>query len=512
MDKMELPLLKGEEKEKMIPFTVIVGLVILFIIFCITCLSLTFKGTYKLHYSETSNLDYRVYIKESEFYPNTKYLPKDKVYISSLIDYIDTDFYYTFKSDDDLALDYGYYVEAELLIDNMDGKNIYTETETLLEEDSIKNAVDNNFKISENLKIDYNRWNQMATSYIDTYGLTAEAKLNVSLYVDVIGSHAEFDKKISDKAAITLTIPLSMRTLEISMDYDLSNNYDETLQYRSTIINIPFLFYTCIVLAILDLIAMIVIIAWIILTRDANTLYKKKLAKILRDYDKYVSETVITQRVEDMMKTKSLRIEVVKSFQGLIDIRDNLGVPILYHEERPGQEAVFYIVTERIGYIYVMRAEDLKKDKKKVKNELKEPLKETKKKTKKNEEINDVLVEKINLEELVPEPDEVMELNEDIPEEITEDDIRKAESLIVENYGVFNSEIENEVVETVSESVDAVKEKSDILLEEIENPVQEETNDSVKEENTHEKSAKAKAREKNQRYYKNTRKSKKRSK
>ena len=105
-----------------------------------------------------------------------------------------------------------------------------------------------------------------------------------------------------------------------------------------------------------------------------------------------------------------------------------------------------------------------------------------------------------------------MELNEDLPEEITADDIRKAESLIVENYGVFNSEIENEVVETVSESVDAVKEENDILLEEIENPVQEETNDSVKEEKTHEKSAKAKAREKNQRYYKNTRKSKKRSK
>ena len=66
--------------------------------------------------------------------------------------------------------------------------------------------MDNNFKISENLKIDYNRWNQMATSYIDTYGLTAEAKLNVSLYVDVIGSHAEFDKKISDEATSKLII------------------------------------------------------------------------------------------------------------------------------------------------------------------------------------------------------------------------------------------------------------------------------------------------------------------
>ena len=504
MDKMELPLLKGEEKEKMIPFTVIVGLVILFIIFCITCLSLTFKGTYKLHYSETSNLDYRVYIKESEFYPNTKYLPKDKIYISSLIDYIDTDFYYTFKSDDDLSLDYGYYVEAELLIDNMDGKNIYSETETLLEEDNIKNAIDNNFRISENLKIDYNKWNQIATSYIDTYGLTAEAKLNVSLYVDVIGSHAEFDKKISDKAAITLTIPLSMRTLEISMDYDLSNNYDETLQYRSTIINIPFLFYTCIALGALDLIAMVAIIAWIIFTRDANTLYKKKLAKILRDYDKYVSETVITQRVEDMMKTKSLRIEVVKSFQGLIDIRDNLGVPILYHEERPGQEAVFYIVTERIGYIYVMRAEDLKKDKKNVKAELKEPVKkETKKKVKQNEEKNDVLVEKINLEELVPEKQEVLELNEDIPEEITEEDLIRAESLIVENSEFINNE---DMVEKNNNDNDTIYIEEETIV-----PVNNEEDNVISEDKQCEKSAKAKAREKNKRYYRNSRKNKKRS-
>ena len=65
------------------------------------------------------------------------------------------------------------------------------------------------------------------------------------------------------------------------------------------------------------------------------------------------------------MKTRSLRIEVVKSFEGLIDIRDSLGKPILFHEERPGQEAVFYIIEDRIGYIYVMKASDFKKKKNK---------------------------------------------------------------------------------------------------------------------------------------------------
>ena len=108
---------------------------------------------------------------------------------------------------------------------------------------------------------------------------------------------------------------------------------------------------------------MVSIIIWIIKNRDHNTLYKKKLDKILKDYERYISETVITERVEDMMKTRSLRIEVVKDFEGLIDIRDSLGKPILFHEERPGQEAVFYILSDRVGYIYVMRANDFKKKK-----------------------------------------------------------------------------------------------------------------------------------------------------
>ena len=49
-----------------------------------------------MHYEEKSNLDYKVYLKENQFY-DTPYLPKDKKYISALINYIDSSFSYTFK-------------------------------------------------------------------------------------------------------------------------------------------------------------------------------------------------------------------------------------------------------------------------------------------------------------------------------------------------------------------------------------------------------------------------------
>ena len=130
----------------------------------------------------------------------------------------------------------------------------------------------------------------------------------------------------------------------------------------STIISNPVLFVIAIVLSVADLIAVIAIISWIIKHRDNATKYRKKLNKILRDNERVISETIITERVEDMMKTRSLRIEVIKDFQSLMDIRDNLDKPILYHEERPGEEAVFYIINDRVCYIYVMRAEDMGND------------------------------------------------------------------------------------------------------------------------------------------------------
>ena len=361
MDKMELPLLKGKDREKFIPASVIVGLILMLVIFLLAMLSLTFKGTYKLHYSDNSNLDYKVYLKENTYYPE-KYLGKDQNYISSLIDYIDADFSYSFRSNDNLGLEYSYYVTAAVNISNNDGKSIYNKEEKLVERQKFTDLSNKTFRVSENVKIDYDKYNKLAKSFIDTYSLSADANLVVKLYVDLNGKHAEFDKKISDNAVITLSIPLTNKTTEIDMDYDLSNSKDEVLQYRQAIITNKPLFIFAVVLAVLDVAGIAAIIYWIVKNRDGHTVYAKKLGRILKDYERYISETAITERVEDMMKTRSLRIEVVKTFDGLIDIRDNLGKPILYHEERPGEEAVFYIITDRIGYIYVMRASEMGKN------------------------------------------------------------------------------------------------------------------------------------------------------
>ena len=363
MDKIELPLLKGNNEEKYIPYTLIIGIVILIILLVLTSLSLTISKTYKIHYSDNSNLDYRVYLKENPYF-ETPYLGKDKQYMSSLIDYIDADFDYSFKSEDNIDLDYSYYIVAKMSIASQDGKSIYDKTDYLLNKKKVSVNSNSSFNVNESVKIDYQKYNKLAKEFIERYNITSNATLTVSLQVNVNGSRNEFDKQINEDGVILMEIPLTNKTVDITMNYDLSNNKDAVLQYSKASIKNKPLFFISVSLIIIEIIAIAGILIYIISQRDAHALYQAKLNKILKDNERYINETLITERVEDMLKTKSLRIVMVKSFNDLLNIRDSLNRPILYHEEKIGIECVFYIISESIGYIYVMSVDDFKKEKK----------------------------------------------------------------------------------------------------------------------------------------------------
>lgn len=359
-EKIEVLFTGEEDKEKAIPIAVISGIIIMLVVVLIGCLSLTFQKEYVVHYTDNSNLDYNVYLKPNNFYKNS-FLPKDKNYISTLIDYIDAKFDYTFKSTEDFDLEYTYYMKADVLVNNSKGKNIFKQEETIINKKSFNDVSNNTFSIDEDVKIDYVKYNRLASDFISSYDLQADSKVVISLYVDVLGKHAEFDKELKDKAVISLEIPLTNKTVDITMDYELTNNVDEVFQYKSTMISNPVLFTVSIIFAILDVAGIIAIIVYVINHRDCKTIYAHKLKRILRDYDRYISETNNFKRTDF---ENNLRTEYVKSFDAIINIRDSLEKPILYHEEKVGERAVFYIIDDKVVYIYVMRAFDMKKPEK----------------------------------------------------------------------------------------------------------------------------------------------------
>lgn len=348
-----------KNREKILPISIIFSIFILIILGLVLMCTFDYKKVNKTHYEERSNLDYQVYLKENQFY-DTPYLPKDKKYISALIKYIDSYFSYNFKSEENLNLKYDYYIDAVLKINDTTGDNILEKKYAILDKKEVT-GVSSSFGISENVKIDYDKYNNIAKQFVNQYNINGKAVLEVSLHVDILGEHENFSNSISDKGVVKLNVPLLEDVNSIEMDYDLVNNKDAILEYSSTKIrNIP-LFLTILLLMISDIILTIVIVYKIIKDRDASTLYEMRLNKIKKEYDGYLIETVAADRLDELYKTRSLRVILVKKFDDLLDARDTLKKPILYNEEIPGKETIFYIIADNIAYLYVMHVNGFEK-------------------------------------------------------------------------------------------------------------------------------------------------------
>lgn len=407
----------SNKNKKEIILVTIGAIVVLMLTMFLCYKSIKSKEEYVMHYSDSSELDYNVYLKKNDFY-TTPYLPKDRVYISTLIDYIDASFNYNFDVVEDINLGYKYYISAKVVVDSSSGKRIFESEDMLLDKTRLQRVKDKKFSIKENVKIDYNKYNQLASSFIDKYELSARANVIVSMYVDVAGTYEKFEKELNDSAVVSFEIPLTANTTELKMNYDLKNNVNEKFEYGKTRIVHPFLFVLSVLIAIIDIIWFIYELVIYIQNKDVKVKYKEKLKKIFRDYGPYISKKAASTNTRDIMYTMSLRIEIVSSFDDLINVRDSIEKPILFYEAIPGEQAVFYIIDTKVSYIYIMNARDCGKKKREEIEYTQEEEKDLET-VSNTEDLDDC--EEQEVKEVIEREDITEKIKEDNKEEIKED-------------------------------------------------------------------------------------------
>ena len=353
-------LLEKKGNIEKVPFILKIGFCIMLVLFLFSLLCITYKKEYKLKYDENSTVDYKVYLKDNNFYTE-KYLGMDDAYISSLVNYIDVNMNYNFSTEEDIKLNYDYKILATVNVKNKNGKNIFKRDDVLFESSKQDVSERNIFNISENVKVSYDKYNDLAKEFIDSYKLSGvDAVLDIKLLVNVGGESFEYDKDTSNKSAILLSVPLTSDTSEFTINYNLSNESDVILQHSEALISNHVLLVLIIILAVCDLICMALTIVIIIKGRDAQAKYEVELSKIKKTYADYMCETNLTQKKEDMEKTISMKVISVKNFEGLVDVADKINKPILFHEE-DSKSTVFYIYDQRVCYIYNLSLNDFKK-------------------------------------------------------------------------------------------------------------------------------------------------------
>lgn len=334
--------------------------IILFVCFFSICLMFASKTLERqklapINYKQKSNVDYKVYLNENNFYEQ-EYLEMNKAYVASLIKYIDVNFNYDFNIASLSNIDFDYKIIGELVIENNGGTKRYFEKEyTLLESKKKKMIESNVLNIKENIQIDYSYYNILANSFRSTYGVDTNSYLN--LYLDVkCRTNEKLNYNINENNKVLLKIPLSEKAIEITFDQNGGEITKQVIPVGEVIFNKKYLVLE-IVFLLISTLFFVKSMKYITSIMKSETKYDKFVKKVLKEYDRLIVET------NTYVNFSSNNIIEVKSFTELLDVRDNLKAPILYYNITKHQKGIFYIKNDNDIYLLTIKDIDLEKNK-----------------------------------------------------------------------------------------------------------------------------------------------------
>lgn len=344
------------ERRVLLYFIIVIGCLVLAASF----LTKSFSTDSREHITskENSYVDYKVYLKKNDFYEKN-YLDKDMIYVASLIKRIDIKIDYLFNIEEKSNVEFTYDVTGVLSITDTDGKNTFFEKEYELLPSTIENMKSGRQKyINKSISIDYDYYNNIANKFRSDYGIDTKSNLIVYFKVKKKGDENNKFELKDDNSTMSLTIPLSEKAINIQMDYKAINKNAELYSAPSPVLTN----YTDALISVaLVGVATIFVIPLIKLLKNFRTkksAYDKYIDKILNEYDRLIVETTTAPKndVDNVIK--------VESFEELLDVRDNLSLPIKYYIINKHQKCNFYINHDKELYLLALKAVDFEEDKK----------------------------------------------------------------------------------------------------------------------------------------------------
>lgn len=326
----------------------VIGLVIIYNYYSLS------KGHY-INYVEDSNIDYVVCLKENKFYEN-KCVAKGNQYVASLIDYIPANFNYKLDFlDDSIEYVYNYKIVAEFnVLDNDNDKVLYTKEEVIYtSEDKVSSS---GININYNLNIDYNKYNNLLSSFISVYDLSqTKNSLKVSMDVDIKNKgNSNIDlTELNSSKATSITIPLTTKTVNIDISGTALGTDNNRLVIKS---EKNYIFV--LVLGVIFVIAGIGLYAFISYvnkkSRTIKEIYEDRIKKITLAYDSYI------QKITGDYPIGASQICKVTSFKDMIEIKEASEKPLLMLENKEKTGTFFLIpVGEGVIYTYAIRIVDI---------------------------------------------------------------------------------------------------------------------------------------------------------
>lgn len=303
----------------------------------------------KLKYEEDNNIKYNIFLKKNEFF-ESPFLGENRTYIASLIDYIDVNFEYKIKYNKQIKGGTKYKYVALVRANKKDAEGYYWEKEyDLSDEKELKVEKENIITISDNVKVKYSTYNEILNRFKKEYGVNTDGELKVIMKINNNANFENVERPINIDSQISLSIPLLEQSLEVTINKDDSNEKD-ILEIKNKSNSKIYLIYK-----ISGAIFVLSSLIGFVVSTKKNIEYKKThqykvtLEKILKNYDSIIANT------NNLPPMSGLKRIDISTFEELLDVYNEVRMPINYFQNKAENESTFFIINDDIVWIYKLK-------------------------------------------------------------------------------------------------------------------------------------------------------------
>lgn len=307
-------------------------------------------------YNEIGKADYTVYLKNNNFYDNSK-LDSGMKYVSSLINTVNTRFNYQFYTDKNIDYSYKYKINSKLVIfDKKDNNKIFYTKEEVLVPEVVENFNSNNIVINQLADIKYDQYKAYVDKYEKDYKVDVDGKVIVSMNVELLGIDSETKNNINKTNELQITIPLTNEAIDITIDSKNIDNKDYIVSnLKPGITNVYYLILgiVCFVAAVFEFIYGEKLYKIYV----KGNIYNITVNRILNEYDKLIVNGNVS--IDEANFTNKIYPE---TFIELVDASKRLNSPILFYEVVPNEKCFFIIIKDHDLYKFRISKSYLEKE------------------------------------------------------------------------------------------------------------------------------------------------------
>lgn len=346
--------IKNKRLKPKVRYTLLIIIIVFFFLsigLILSSISFENKKEKKLiySYSVNQNIDYKVFLYPNSFIEQ-EYLGMNESYISDLVKKIQTNFSYNYMGSKITPLSYDYQVDAIVrseyqLKEENTPSQIWNKSYSLIDKQT-KNIQDvSQFTINEQVDIDYHFFDNVVSQFRKELKLPITSELIINFKINVHGLME--GKTIDDSKTINIKFPLNQQAFKIKTDFLKTENKNifEDNETKMIINNRKLI---CGIIALLSTLTIFITLFRKLFNIAKKTQYQIKRDKYLKEYGDIIIE-ITTPIINDQ-----LNCIIVKNFNEMIDLEEELRIPISFYEDEDEEFGEFTIIHNDIIYKYTL--------------------------------------------------------------------------------------------------------------------------------------------------------------